>query len=84
MSKNLMKKKYYKLFEIDKSNSTRGHSWKLKNSVPRLDTRLHFFSYRIINTWNSLSPKTVEATSATMFKSMLKSKSFERFLLIKD
>ena len=73
-----------KLFEIDKSNSTRGHCWKLKNSVPRLDTRLHFFSFRIINTWNSLSPKTVEATSATMFKSMLKSESFDKFLLIKD
>jgi hypothetical protein len=73
-----------KFFEIDKSNSTRGHSWKLKNPIPRLDSRLYFFSYKIINTWNALSSKTVEATSTTMFKFMLKSESFEKFLLIKE
>src|ERR1700731_4006530 len=38
-----------KLFQIDKSNSTQSHSWKLKNSVPRLDTRQYFFLFRIIN-----------------------------------
>ena len=73
-----------KFFEIDKSSSTRGHSWKLKNVVPRLDSRLHFFSFRIINVWNALSTKTVEATSTTVFKSRLKYESFEKYLIIKE
>ena len=57
-----------KFFIMDNANSTRGHSWKLKNGVPRLDSRLHFFSYRITNIWNALTPKTVEAISASTFR----------------
>ena len=71
-----------KFFVIDKSNSTRGHSWKLKNSIPRLDSRLHFFSFRVIKVWNSLTSTTVEATSATMFKSCLKTEHLDKFLMI--
>ena len=72
------------LFVIDNANSTRGHKWKLKNSVPRLDSRLHFFSHRIINVWNSLSPKTVDASSTAMFRLYLKSEQLDKFLFIKD
>ena len=71
-------------FEIDAFSQTRGHSWKLKSSVPRLDSRLHFFSYRITRAWNSLSEKTVSASSISSFKARLQLESFDKFLLIKD
>ena len=71
-------------FEIEPSSLTRGHSWKLKSSVPRLDSRLHFFSHRITRVWNSLSEKTVSANSISSFKARLDSESFDKFLLIKD
>ena len=50
-------------FTLDRSGLTRGHSWKLKPITPRLDIKLYFFSYRVVNVWNSLSPSTVEAAS---------------------
>ena len=70
------------LFVIDKSNTTRGHSWKLKNSIPRLNSRLHFFSFRVIKIWNYLAFTTVEATAATMLKLCLKTEHLDKFLMI--
>ena len=52
-----------KFFTLDRSGLTRGHSWKLKPITPRLDIRLYFFSYRVVNVWNSLSPSTVGIAS---------------------
>ena len=73
-----------KIFVIDKSNSTRGHTckWILKNSIPRLDSRLHCFSVGVINVWNSLSSTTVEAASATMFKLCLKTEPIDKLLML--
>jgi hypothetical protein len=31
-----------KMLEVDNTKQTRGHTWKLKTAVPRLDIRLHF------------------------------------------
>ena len=71
-------------FQIETLSQTRGHSWKLKSFVPRLDSRLNFFSYRVTNIWNSLSEKTVSANSIVAFKNCLKSEPLDRFLVIKD
>ena len=42
---------------------TRGHSWKLVKDCCRRDCRLHFFSQRVINRWNSLSQDDIDAAS---------------------
>ena len=71
-------------FAVHTNNPTRGHSWKLKSTVPRLDCRQHFFSHRIINVWNALSQKTVDSSSTAMFRARLKTESLEEFLYIKE
>ena len=73
-----------KFFQRDTSSKTRGHTWKLKISVPRLDSRLHYFSYRIINAWNALSQSTVDSSSIASFKSNLKMENLDNFLTILD
>ena len=57
-------------FNIDSSCKTRGHTWKIKISAPRLDSRNHYFSYRVINAWNALSQKTVDSNSIASFKTI--------------
>ncbi len=71
-------------FTLDRPGDrpTRGHSWKIKPITPRLDTRLHFFSFRIVNAWNSLSPSTVEANSFIAFRALLRSECLDAFLFI--
>ena len=68
-----------KMFEIDNNSNTRGYKWKLKTSIPRLDSRLHFFSCRVINPWNSLSQATVEASSVGTFRALLELESLDKF-----
>ena len=80
----LVEKVISNFFVVNTNNLTRGHSWKLKNSVPRLDCRQHFFSHRIINVWNALSQKTVDSSSTAMFKERLKTESLVEFLYIKE
>jgi len=58
-------------FEFDKSERTRGHSFKLRKQQCRLDLRLHFFSERVINLWNKLDDQTAASTSLNCFKSNL-------------
>jgi len=50
---------------------TRGHTWKLAKAHSNTDIRLHFFSSRVLNRWNSLSQEAVDSTSLNMFKSHL-------------
>ena len=69
-------------FQIDNTCKTRGHTWKLKTSVPRLDTRMHYFSCRTINAWNALSQTTVDSCSIASFKSNLKTESLDNFVTI--
>ena len=47
---------------------TRGHNWKLQKMHNQSDIRLHFFSRRCINRWNSLNQDAVDAPSVTSFK----------------
>jgi len=71
-------------FVLDQSGLTRGHNWKLKTQTARLDSRLHFFSYRVVKVWNSLSPATVDASSLCSFKALLRLESLDSFLIIKQ
>ena len=73
-----------KFFTLDRSGLTRGHSLKLKPIIPRLDIRLYFFSYRVVNVWNSLSPSTVEAASFNSFGALLNSECLDSFLILKN
>ena len=72
-----------KIFVLDKSGQTRGHNWKLKTKAARLDSRLHFFSCRVVGVWNSLSPATVNASSIESFKTLLCLEKLDSFLVIK-
>ena len=62
---------WMKLFSLAPSNSTRGHSLKLFKKQCRTTHRLHTFSSRIVDQWNSLSNSTVTAKSVNAFKSSL-------------
>ena len=81
---NLIDTPIEKLFSLDRSGVTRGHNWKLKPTTPRLETRLHFFSFRVVNVWNSLSPPTVDATSFNSFRALLMTECLDPFLVIKN
>lgn len=54
-------------------HSLRGHSLKLYKKSFRLNVRGHFFSNRVVTTWNSLPDNIVSAPSLNSFKSRLDS-----------
>ena len=49
----------------------RGHRYKLEKNRSRLDVRKHFFSQRVVNSWNKLPATVVEAESLNAFKNRL-------------
>ena len=53
------------------SKGTRGHSCKLVKTRCTRDITKYFFSNRVINRWNSLDQRTVDASSINVFKSRL-------------
>jgi Reverse transcriptase (RNA-dependent DNA polymerase)/Endonuclease-reverse transcriptase len=66
--------------EIDTAAVTRGHIWRIKTPKPRLDTRLHFFVYRVARVWNKLKSETVCASSVNLFKDRLSSEDLSSYL----
>jgi hypothetical protein len=58
---------------LDQDNTRRGHQYKLKKQACKTATRQNFFSFRIVNAWNSLPEKVVSAPSVNSFKSRLDS-----------
>ena len=50
---------------------TRGHSQKLAKSRPRLDIRKHFYSQRVVDTWNKLPESAIKAPTLLCFKTNL-------------
>ena len=56
------------LFEFHQYGQTRGHSFKLMKKRASTELRHHFFSERVINTWNSLDNRTVISESLNIFK----------------
>ena len=59
------------LFLVSPLNHTRGHSFKIRHPHSGTDVRQRFFSVRIIDTWNSLPDRVVNATNIDSFKKML-------------
>ena len=60
-----------KLLPLNKDMRTRGHKYKLQSINCNSRARLHFFTQRVVNKWNSLSNQTVTATSVNSFKNRL-------------
>jgi len=48
------------------------------------DTRLYFFSQRVINRWNSLSQEDVDASSINCFKNRLEKRRTRQMDFFKD
>ena len=61
----------YKQFFTRNENPTRGNGWKLFKPYHGANIRANNFSNRVINDWNSLSRKTVDADTINAFKSAL-------------
>jgi exonuclease III len=58
-------------FEFHASEQTRGHSFKLLKQRCKTTLRQQYFSYRVLETWNSLDEKIVTATSINAFKNAI-------------
>ena len=59
------------LFKMSTYQATRGHSQKIYKQRYRLKIRGHFFSNRIVDSWNDLPSEVVTAPSLNSFKSRL-------------
>jgi len=66
------------------SSITRGHNWKLMKSSARCDLRLHCFSHRSVNRWNSLTQEEVDAPSINSFKNHLAKKRLRKMDFFMD
>ena len=60
-----------KLFTIAEYRQTRGHPFKLFKRRSRLNIRANTFGNRVVNSWNALPEKVVNAPSLNAFKSRL-------------
>ena len=60
------------VFVLPPNRITRGYRFKIFLPRARLELRKHFFTVRVVNTWNSLSTDTVTATCLETFKGLLK------------
>ena len=56
---------------VDRTSITRGHSYKLQKPRCNNATRQHFFSNRVVDTWNKLPDTVVTAPSLNSFKTRL-------------
>ena len=84
MVKGLSDVSWQTFFQRSTVSSTRGHDWKLVKPFCKKDSRLHFFSLRVINRWNSLSQDLVDSTSVNSFKSGLEKLRFRKMGFFKD
>ena len=71
MVKDENKSNFCKFFQLQNSNKTRGHNYKLFKQRSNLDLRKNFLSQRVVNTWNSLPQAVVDAVSVNCFKNRL-------------
>ena len=70
-------------FQLADGRYTRGHSWKLVKAHSTCDSRLYFFSVRVLNRWNSLPHCTVDVKTVNAFKNQLekiRSKQMDFFM----
>ena len=66
---------------LERDAETRGHKYKLKKSRCYTSLRQYFFSFRAVDSWNSLPPDVVEAPSPQAFKNRMDSIWSERKFL---
>ena len=59
--------KWHDMFSLA-TNQTRGHSLKLSKKRCNSTQRLHSFSFRIVDLWNSLPQETVSARTVNSFR----------------
>ena len=59
------------LLPRDTDRITRGHYLKLKKRYTKTATRQHFFSNRVVDTWNCLPSEVVSSPSLNSFKNRL-------------
>ena len=59
------------ILEIDNDNTRRGHNYKLKKRHCKTATRSNFFSFRVVDIWNNLPHKVVNAPSLNAFKARI-------------
>ena len=57
-----------KMFPMLGESRTRGHSLRIRGRPFRTEMRKNFFTQRVVNLWNSLPQKAVEANSLDVFK----------------
>ena len=67
-----------RMFPLVGKTRTRGHNLRLKGQFFKTEMRRNFFSQRVVNLWNSLPQKAVEARSLNVFKTEI-----DRFLINK-
>ena len=68
--KDIYKVDKEKLFEM-KETRTRGHEMKIFKKHSRLNIREYFFTERVVNDWNKLPTKAIEAKNVNAFKNII-------------
>lgn len=59
------------IFQMDTNSRTRGHSLKIFKKRCNTDIRKHFFSFRVVDTWNNLPQHVIDATDVKKFEILL-------------
>ena len=57
-----------RMFPLVGETRTRGHNLRVKGRSFKTERRRNFFSQRVVNLWNSLPQRAVEARSLCVFK----------------
>ena len=60
-----------RMFPMVGESRTRGHSLRKRGKPLRTEVRRNFFTQRMVNVWNSLPQKVVEAKTLSDFKKKL-------------
>ena len=84
MVKQLSSVPWNRFFKRAEDSVTRSHSWKLVKESCRCNCRLHFFSQRVINRWNSLSQDDIDAATVNSFKNRLQRRRKCQMDFVKD
>ena len=67
------------LFKFNQNSRLRGHKYKLTKIITKKRKYQHFFSNRIVNSWNNLSEETANSKSINIFKNNI-DKEFEELM----
>ena len=81
---NLVNLNFEDLFHINRGRITRGHELRLLRENSKVLARSNNFCCRPLKIWNSLDASVAEAKSLYVFKSLLNTVNFEKFLLVRD